>query len=89
MIRLETKLQEILHKYETEARKQHGDFKRQHADLPPQATPLLLELDSLRLVLDGKDKEITMLHEKLRSAVLCSSLVACVIIRLFCFNLYD
>ena len=38
VLKLETKLHEILHKYETEARKQHDNFKNQHlSTLPPEA----------------------------------------------------
>ncbi|XP_052769316.1 plectin-like isoform X2 [Mya arenaria] len=65
LVRLETKLQEILHKYEAQSRKQHGDFTKEHQGIPPEASKLVSELDSLRLVVDGKDKEIAMLHDKL------------------------
>ena len=38
LIKLENKLQEILRKYEAEARRQHGDFEKQYGTLTPEAS---------------------------------------------------
>ncbi|KAL4227673.1 hypothetical protein ACF0H5_013109 [Mactra antiquata] len=65
LIKLETKLQEILQKYETQARKQHGNFEQEYPNLPPEAHKVVSELESVKLMLDGKEKEVNMLNDKL------------------------
>ena len=42
LIKLENKLQEILRKYEAEARRQHGDFEKQYGTLTPEASQVMI-----------------------------------------------
>lgn len=65
LIKLETKLQEILQKYENQARKQNQNFEQEYSGLPPEARKVVSELESLRLMLEGKQREIDMLNDKL------------------------
>ncbi|XP_052225855.1 uncharacterized protein LOC127841237 isoform X2 [Dreissena polymorpha] len=65
IVKLETKLQEILARYEQEASRQHGHFQEQYPGLPQEANKVVMELDSLRVVVEGKNKEISMLQDRL------------------------
>ena len=51
LIKLENKLQEILRKYEAEARRQHGDFEKQYGTLTPEASQVKILLsDQLNFI---------------------------------------
>ncbi|XP_053406240.1 uncharacterized protein LOC123523252 isoform X2 [Mercenaria mercenaria] len=65
LIKLETKLQEILQKYETQARKQHNNFEQEYPGLPPEARQLISELEALTLIVEGKEREISIFTDKL------------------------
>ncbi|KAK3608373.1 hypothetical protein CHS0354_030835 [Potamilus streckersoni] len=64
LVKLEKKLQEILEKFEQEARKQHGNFETRYVNIPADSRKLLNELDSLRLLLEGKEREAEMIQDR-------------------------
>ncbi|KAL3865765.1 hypothetical protein ACJMK2_043120, partial [Sinanodonta woodiana] len=64
LVKLEKKLQEILEKFEQEARKQHGNFETRYLNIPSDYRKLLNELDSLRLLLKGKEREAEMIKDR-------------------------
>ena len=39
LVRMESRLQEVLHKFELEAKREHGDFATQYAELSPEDGP--------------------------------------------------
>ncbi|XP_041364112.1 putative leucine-rich repeat-containing protein DDB_G0290503 [Gigantopelta aegis] len=65
LVKLERKLQDVLHKFEEDVRKQHGDFRTSHHADTPQTKQLVSELNSLKLLLMSKDKEVEMMSDKL------------------------
>ncbi|KAL8589100.1 hypothetical protein ACOMHN_017263 [Nucella lapillus] len=66
LVKMESRLQEVLHKFELEVRRQHSDFNTQYAELTPQDGPkVLAELHSLRVLTGEKEKEVSMLNDKI------------------------
>ncbi|KAK7115731.1 trichohyalin-like [Littorina saxatilis] len=66
LVKMESRLQEVLHKFELEAKRQHGDFATQYSELTPEDGPkILAELNTLRLLTGEKDKEVDMLNDKI------------------------
>ncbi|XP_076465151.1 uncharacterized protein LOC143296965 [Babylonia areolata] len=66
LVKMGSRLQEVLHKFELEARRKHGDFATQYAQLTPDDGPkVLAELHTLRLLTGEKDKEVSMLNDKI------------------------
>ncbi|XP_055956125.1 uncharacterized protein LOC126819680 [Patella vulgata] len=63
LVKLENKLQEVLHKFEEETFKQHDRNKYKNIDA--SNTQLMSEINSLTLLLDGKDKQVEIFHDKL------------------------
>lgn len=39
LVKMESRLQEVLHKFELEAKRQHGDFATQYSELTPEDGP--------------------------------------------------
>ncbi|KAK7496879.1 hypothetical protein BaRGS_00011859, partial [Batillaria attramentaria] len=66
LVKMESRLQEVLHKFELEAKRQHGDFVIQYNEMNPEDGPKVLsELHSLRLLTGEKSKEVDMLNDKI------------------------
>ncbi|XP_060068829.1 myosin-7-like [Ylistrum balloti] len=65
IVRLETNLKDIVHKFEMEARKNHENFASKYPQVPAEALKMAGELDSLRVLMDAKHKEHEMLNDKI------------------------
>lgn len=47
LVKMESRLQEVLHKFELEARHQHGDFVQQYSELTPDTGPEVTSCQNL------------------------------------------
>ncbi|XP_046583805.1 LOW QUALITY PROTEIN: putative leucine-rich repeat-containing protein DDB_G0290503 [Haliotis rubra] len=66
LVKLESRLQEVVHKYQMEASKQHDNFNTAYTESQtPQDQQMLSEVKSLRLLVEGREKESMSLNDKI------------------------
>ncbi|XP_021365614.1 uncharacterized protein LOC110458296 isoform X2 [Mizuhopecten yessoensis] len=65
IVKLETDLKDVVHKFEMETRKNHENLASKYPQVPAEALKMAAELDSLRTLMDAKHKEHEMLNNKI------------------------
>ncbi|XP_048247989.1 uncharacterized protein LOC124115575 isoform X2 [Haliotis rufescens] len=66
LVKLESRLQEVVHKFQMEASKQHDNFNTAYPEpQTAQDKQMLSELMSLRLLVGGREKESMSLNDKI------------------------
>ncbi|XP_067665526.1 uncharacterized protein [Haliotis asinina] len=66
LVKLETRLQEVVHKFQMEASKKHDNFNTPYPESQTlQDQQILSEVKSLRLLVEGREKESMSLNDKI------------------------